>query len=51
MKGEIERALEYSEQSVAQFLEIGISKFAASAYDFLIQILIEKGILREHRKN
>ncbi len=45
MNGELDHALECSEQSLAQLSEIGDLKRVAGHYDFLIQILIEKGDL------
>ncbi|GAH04242.1 unnamed protein product, partial [marine sediment metagenome] len=45
MIGETDHALECSEQSLAQISKIGNLKRVAMHYDFLIQILIEKGDL------
>jgi tetratricopeptide (TPR) repeat protein len=43
MKGELDHAIKCSEQSLALTEEMGISPLATIPYDFLIQMLIEKG--------
>jgi tetratricopeptide (TPR) repeat protein len=49
-KGELDRALECLEQSLALGNEMGNLKQTVGFYDFLIQILIEKGDLKQAQK-
>ncbi|TFG13388.1 MAG: tetratricopeptide repeat protein [Promethearchaeota archaeon] len=47
IKGDLDRALEYLEESIAILIELGNLRDVACIYDFLIQILIEKGNLNQ----
>ncbi len=51
MKGELDRALECSEQSLALHQELGNLRDIAGVYDNLIQILIEKGDLEQAQQS
>ena len=50
MKGELDRALECLEQSLAPCYDLGFLKQAANNHDFLIQILVEKGDIERANK-
>jgi len=51
IKGDLELALEYIESSIKLNNEMGNFLWAAGGYDFLIQILLEKGDINQAKKS